>query len=180
MSIDVTLAINTLEKIDSVIAIHTQAILKHCSKLSSFTLHIIKAVDSSHLNVAYSLTAKAQRHLLEGASAKLLRTLRSRVQELSIVYLGKWQTLHEFRKAIADDEEWVQADRNRDYGWPALSLTKAQDNAMKARQFSRYSEFCSTGCSLHPDKSCVRVFHCRQAADVRESREGESEVDVDC
>lgn len=184
MSIDVTLAVNTLGKIDSIIAIHTQAILKHCSKLSSFTLHIIKAVESSQLNVAYSLTAKAQRHLLEGASAKLLRTLRSRVQELSIVYLGKWHTLHGLRKAVADDEDWVEADRDGCYGWPALSLMKAQDDAMKARQFSRYLKLCSTGYGLHPDlhpdKSCVRVFHCRRAGDLRESREGENEVDVDC
>ena len=170
MSIDVTVAKNTLGKVDSIIAIHTRAILKHCSSLSSFTLHIIKAVGTGLHKIMYAYSA-AQKSLLEGASAKLLKTLRSRVQELSIVYLGKWYTLHELRKVIADDEDWVQEDRARRYCWPALSLTKAQNEAVRAKQSSeyRYTQHGGRGNFVHPDTASIRAFHCRRAGNVRES-----------
>ena len=167
ISIDVTVANNTLGKVDSIIAIHTRAILNHCTKLSSVTLHIIKAVGTGLLDIPYAMS-KAQKSLLEGASVKLLKALRSRVKELSIVYLGKWHTLQELRTAIADDEDWVQGDRC--YTWPGLGLTKAQKQAVWAKQSSRYTEHGGRGNTIHPDKACIRIFHCRRAGDVRESR----------
>ena len=178
MSIDITVARNTLGKIDSIIAIHTQAILKHCSRLNSFTLHIIKAVGTGLLDIPYAMW-KAQSSLLHGASAELLKTLRSRVQELSIVYLGKWHTLHELRMVIADDEDWVQEDRTRWYCWPALSLTRAQNKAVRGREHSRWTDRRSRRDTVHPEKRCIRVFRCRRARDDRESRGQYLEEDVD-
>ena len=174
MSIDITVAYNTLGKVDSVIAIHTQAILKHCFKLSSFTLHVIKAIVTGLHNTMYAYST-AQTSLLNGASAKLLKELRSRVQQLSIVYLGKWHTLHELRKAIADDEDWVQEDRDRHDIWPALSLTKEQNEAVRHKQRTRRTAVHSVqGTSVHPEKPCIRVFDCRRAGNVRESQEKNS------
>ena len=166
ISIDITVAKNTLGKVDSIIAIHTRAILEHCFRLSSFTLHIIKAVEHGlHNNTMYSYST-AQTSLLEGASVELLKALRSRVQQLSIVYLGKWHTLHELRKAIAGDEDWVQGDRC--YTWPGLSLTKEQKQAVRAEQSSRYTEHGGRGNTVHPRRACIRAFHCHRAGGVRE------------
>ena len=162
MSIDVTVATNTLKKLDSIIAIHTQAILKHCSKLSSFTLHIIPAAEPGHFNVTDHTMAQAETHLLKGGSAKLLKTLQQRIEELSIVYYGNWHTLRKLRKAIAGDKDWVQGDNC--YGWPALSLTEAQDEAVSVKQ-RRYTEVGSEGV-VHPHKKCIRAFHCCRAGDV--------------
>ena len=180
MSIDVTVATNTLCKVDSIIAIHTQAILKHCSQLSSFTLHIIKAGVFGLHNITHYPMATAQNSLLTGASAELLRALRSRVQEFSIVYLGKWHTLHDLRKTIADDEDWVQEDRTRWYCWPALSLTKEQDEAVRGKQRKRWTNRRCRRDTIHPEMPCIRVFHCRRA-EMSESRKGGNpEGDVDC
>ena len=161
MSIDITVAANTLDKVDSIIAIHTRAILKHCARLSSFTLHIIKAVGNDLLDILYAM-GRAQKSLLECASAKLLKALRSQVQEFSIVYLGKWHTLHELRKAIADDEDWEQEDRSRWYCWPALSLTRAQSKAVRGKERKRWTEPGGMIETVHPDRACIRVFHCRR------------------
>ena len=169
MSIDVTVAKNTLGKVDSVIAIHTRAILKHCTKLSSFTLHMIKAVGTHLLNIMHPYRT-AQESLLKGASATLLKALRTRVQQLSIVYLGKWHTLHQLRSAIADDEDWVQEDRDNCHIWRTLSLTKEQNDAVMEKQFRAWTEHGVRGHTVHPDRVCVRVFHCRRAGDFLESR----------
>ncbi|KAM0796918.1 hypothetical protein BDR22DRAFT_892848 [Usnea florida] len=182
MSIDVTVAKNTLGKVDSIIAIHTRAILQHCTQLSSFTLHIIKAVKTGlgHIMHPYSIGNgphnnkyaywTAQDSLLKGASAKLLKALRARVQQLSIVYLGKWQTLYPLRNAIADDEDWVQEDRDRCDIWPALSLTKEQNDAVTEKKFRTWTEHDVRGHTIHPNRVCVRAFHCRRAGDFPESR----------
>lgn len=89
------------------------------------------------------------------AAANALRKLRPRLDQLTIVSFGKWETLHDLRKAIASDDQWVEGDKC--YRWPGLSLSVAQEKAVSVKQ-RRYT-LVGYEDVVHPHKECVRVFH---------------------
>ena len=166
ISIDVTVTTHSFTKLDTILATHVQTIIKHCTKLSSFTLHVIPATEPGRPPIfAISLTEVS---FGEGAAAKSLRMLRPRVDQLSVVYFGGWHSLHDLRKAIADDGHWVE--EGKCYSWPGLSLTEAQDDAVDVKQ-RRYTMIGSEHLN-HPHKQCIRIFRTYRSENERYSRDG--------
>ena len=155
ISIEVTVHYLSFEKLDSIVAKHVDRIIEHCTKLSTFTLHIIPAtrpIDEpliSQTLVRYTFT--------KSTASKALKTLLPRLQSLSMVNYGNWHDLHYFREAIACDDQWVEGARCD--GWPGLRLSMAQAAAVYVKQ-RRYTTVVSPLSDVvHPHKYCIRIFH---------------------
>lgn len=156
ISIDVTLNLQSFKKLEPIVTRHVEKITKHCPKLSSFTLHVIPASESQAFDTArFFLLELIPPTLNKGIAARALRKLRPRLDELSIVSFGKWDTLHDLRKAIASDDQWVEGDKC--YKGPELSLSVAQKKAVSSKQ-RRYT-LVGYEDVIHPHKECVRIFH---------------------
>ena len=104
----------------------------------------------------------------KGPAAKALRKLHARLDQLSIVTFGWWDTLHPLREAVAVDGEWVEGGRCGE--WPGLSLTGEQRAAVsvKRRRYTLvgYEDY------VHPHQRCIRVFRTRGSRNGEEAREG--------
>ena len=141
-------------------------LIKCCTRLSSFTLHVIPATEAGDGPPIYS-----QSHVpdtfTEGAAAKTLKTLRSRLQLLSIVTFGRLDDLNHFREAIAGGDEWVEGDKC--YVWPELRLTGAQYAAVNV-QTRRYT-IVGRENVVHPHKVCIRVSKLYRSKTERDSIE---------
>ena len=163
LSIEVTLKSQTIKELDATVAAHVQTVNDHFTTLTSFTLHVIPTAE---MNVVFKATGV----FAQGAAAKALKTLCSRIVLLRIVMFGMWHDLHDFRSAIADEEKWVQGDKC--WGeWPELGLTGEQYTALLVRQ-RRYTLVGSENV-IHPHKVCIRVFNLYQPWMKRSSHEGE-------
>ena len=157
ISIEVTVTTQSYTKLDAIVARQVEEITEHCKTLSSFTLNVIPATESGRPQPPVSL-ALIPLCFREDGVKTALKTLHARIHELSIVTYGKWETLHHLREAIAGDGRWVEGDKC--YGWPGLTLTKAQDAAVSVRQ-RRYT-LAGSEHVVHPHKECIRVFRtCR-------------------
>ena len=145
----------TSKKLDSTVATHVQTICKRFTRLASFTLHVIPAIETGQRSIPNDLShAQASGVFDQGAAAEALRTLYSKIVLLRIVMFGDWYDLHPFRTAIAGDKEWVQGDKC--WHWPGLTLTGAQFAAVNVRQ-RRYTLVGSENV-IHPHKRCIRIF----------------------
>lgn len=153
ISIDATLTLQSFDKLEPLVTTHIHSILTHCTKLTSFTLHVIPAAETS-TDPFFSLEM-IPKTLGNHAAAKALRKLRPRLDTLSIVTLGNWHSLHHFHEAVASDEQWVEGEKC--YEWPGLSLTAAQYRAVHVKQ-RRYT-LAGREDVVHPHKLCVRAFH---------------------
>ncbi|KAL9065066.1 MAG: hypothetical protein Q9161_008485 [Pseudevernia consocians] len=153
ISIEVSVTTKSIDKLDAIVGRHVATIIQHCEKLSSFTLHVIPAIETdTRPLIPLALIPIC---LGEGAAAEALRTLRPRIHQLSIVTFGNWDTLHHLREAIADDACWVEGGKC--YGWPGLTLTPAQSAAVGVKQ-RRYT-LAGSETFIHPHSQCIRVFH---------------------
>ena len=157
ISIEVTVTTQSYTNLDAIVAKQVATITEHCKNLSSFTLNVIPATESG-LRSPASL-ALIPTCFREDGVRKALKTLHSRINQLSIVTYGKWETLHHLRKVIADDKRWVEGDKC--YGWPGLTLTQAQYAAVSVRQ-RRYT-LAGSEHIVHPHSECIRVFHTSRA-----------------
>lgn len=155
ISIDGTLTFHTWKKLEPAIVTHVQTIIDHCPKLRTFTLHIIPSV-GPQLNFPSPFFSPdlLPQSLNKGAAANTLRELRPRLHKLSIVSFGNWDSMHHLRKPIASDDEWVEM--NSHCGWPGLSLSVAQDKAVRVKQ--RSYTLIGYEDTVHPHKQCVRSF----------------------
>lgn len=157
ISIEVTLRAQSFKRLDSIVAAHVDEITKHCTKLTTFTLHIIPATKPN--DEPFISQSLVQRTFTDLTAATALKTLRSsrRLKSLTIVSFGNWHDLYHFRHAIASDDQWVEGARR--YSWPGLRLTRWQDAAVRVKQ-RRYSlAWDLFGAQTHPHKCCIRVFH---------------------
>ena len=160
LSIDVTLTLQSFKKLEPIVTKHVEKLIKYCPKLSSFTLHVIPASESQAFGTAHFFMLELIPPTLnKGTAANALRKLRPRLDQLTIVSFGKWETLHHLRKAIASDDQWVEGDKC--YRWPGLSLSVAQEKAVNSKQ-RRYS-LAGYEDVVHPHKECVRIFHAFRA-----------------
>ncbi len=160
ISIEVTVTTQSHTKLDAIVTKHVETITKHCNTLRSFTLNVIPAIEYSRPpQPPPSLALIATCFRADAVKTALKTLFLSRVHKLSIVTYGKWETLLHLREAIADDARWVEGDRC--YGWPGLTLTKAQDAAVSVRQ-RRYT-LAGSEDVVHPHKECIRVFRTRRA-----------------
>lgn len=163
LSVDITITTQSYTELDAIIATQVQTIIKHCIKLSNLTLHLIPASEARlSLVMSMSLTPTLFGY---GEAVKGLCALHPRLEKLSIAHFGTWHTLHDLRKAIADDHSWEEGDKC--YGWPGLSLTEAQSAAVSVPQ-RRYTLAGSENV-IHPHRECIRIFHT-----YRSKTEGES------
>lgn len=165
LSISVTVTPYSRANLDAIVARHVQTMIEHCAKLSSFTLHVVPSSEATDPPM-FSLLP-IPRTLKKGAAADALKTLRPRLNRLSIVTFGDWDTLHHIRQAIADDEQWAEGDKC--YAWPGLSLTNAQKTAVSVRQ-RRYT-LAGDEDYVHPHRQCIRVFHTPRSKSEGKSRE---------
>lgn len=154
LSIDITVSRQSFTELDTIISTHVNTKLKHHTNIRSLTLHIIPESEAGTLPSIITPTHTSL-SFGQGAAATALKSLRSRIDRLSIVYFGGWHDLHNLREAVADDARWVE--EGKCYGWPGLSLTEAQSTAVTAPQ-RRYTLVGSEGVN-HPHSQCIRVFH---------------------
>ena len=170
LSIDATITMDSYPNTDALIATHVRSIIKHCPKLSTFTLHIIPGSNNlTRHNMPLSLTPPCDTPGEMGETAKALRALHPRLDSLSIAIFGGWHTLHDVRKVIADDDHWVEGGKR--YGWPRLSLTEAQREAVNVPQ-RRYA-LVGNEYIEHPHQQCIRIFHTYRSRKEPEARDGE-------
>ena len=156
VSIEVTVTTRSYTKLDALVTTHVQTITRLCTKLDSFTLHVIPASEADTLPF-YSSAQKTDLSFHKGAAAaKALRMLRPRLSRLSVVYFGDWHALHHLRETIAVDDRWVE--EGKCYKWPGgLRLTEAQSAAVSLPQ-RRYALVGNEDIN-HPHRQCIRAFH---------------------
>lgn len=175
ISIDATLTFRSYEKLEPAIVTHVQTLIEHCTRLSSFILHIIPSVASFSFEFGSPPPISPEylpRCLNKGAAANTLRELRPRLRKLSIVSFGNWYTMHHLRKAITGDDQWAQEDMH--YRWPGLSLSVSQDKAVSVKQ--RTYSVIGLEDSVHPHKQCIRVFNAYRPKKKRGRRSKKDEV----
>ena len=170
ISIDATLTFHSWKRLEPAIVKHLQTIIEHCTKLRTFTLHIIPAVGPDLDFSPFFSLELIPRTLCKGAAANAIRMLRPRLDQLSIVSFGNWDTMLYLRKAIARDDQWVEGKKC--YGWPGLSLSTSQSKAVGIKQ----RNYALVGYEdwVHPHQQCIRVFN---AYRPKERSERKSERD---
>lgn len=99
------------------LATQVQKLDSCCPALRTLTLHTIQInFDESYGSVVEQLSP-------DGLTAKALRTLRPRLDRLSMVTRGDWAYLEAFRQSVtADDSPW---EKEIPSTWPLVSLSCA-------------------------------------------------------
>ena len=165
VSIEATVNSQSATKLDAVIAAHVQTIIRYCVRLSSFTLHVIPAAEPGSFNSSIRSLSLLPTTFSEGIAATQLKTLRPRLDRLSVVTFGGWDTLHHLREAIAEDKQWVEGVKCWK-SWHGLQLTAAQLEAISVKQ--RNYRLAVWDDVVHPHSQCVRVFHANRPEVKRE------------
>lgn len=113
----ISVTTRTRGPVDIMLATQVQKLDSCCPVLRTLTLHIMQInFDECYGSVVEQLSP-------DGLTAKALRTLRPRLDRLSMVTLGDWACLEILRESVTtDDSPWVKEIPN---AWPLVSLSCA-------------------------------------------------------
>ncbi len=165
VSIEATVNSQSATKLDAVVATHVQTIIRHCVGLSSFALHVIPAAEPGSFDDSMRSLSLLPTTFSEGIAAKELKALRARLDRLTVVTFGGWDTLHHLREAIAEDKQWVEGVKC--WGFRnGLHLAAAQLEAVCVKQ--RNYRVAGWDNVVHPHSQCVRIFHANRPEVKRE------------
>ena len=111
-SIDIS--IQASPNVDSILAAQIQELDKSCPTLQILTMHFLKAgIDWLYPGLVGQLKPQS-------LTATVLQKLHPRLDKLSIIVHGLWQSLELFFESVAmDDSSWVHEILNK---WPLISL----------------------------------------------------------
>ncbi|MCJ1451070.1 hypothetical protein MMC28_001404 [Mycoblastus sanguinarius] len=102
------------DRANGLISRRIELFAKHCPKLCTFTIYILRG------NLNRRLTSKLTS---TSATGRILRHLRSRLDRLSIVFLGCENTLFDLRSGVADESEWFYLNL---FTWLYVTFSRIQ------------------------------------------------------